>query len=112
MEALGRESRLKARLQGLALSLESAARMSEERHTLVQNTVSELKQTNLSLSQSLEKCKRKYQSKIKRLEQQILGMKLNNPQYQQTNNKNENQLIQENIDHSANSSNNAVTDTD
>ncbi len=108
MEALGRESRLKARLQGLALSLESAARISEERHTLVQNTVSELKQTNLTLSQSLEKCKRKYLSKIKRLEQQILGMKLNNPQFQQSN-KTENQLKQECLD---NSSNNAVTDTD
>lgn len=77
VEALGRESRLKARLQGLAGSLESAARLSEERHSQVQITVSELKQTNVTLNQSLERSKRKYQSRVKRLEQQLLGLSMN-----------------------------------
>lgn len=47
VEALARESRLKARLQGLAGSLETATRTSEERHTQVQKTVNEMKQNNL-----------------------------------------------------------------
>jgi hypothetical protein len=46
MEALGRECRLKARLQGLAGSLETAARATNSIST--KQTVSELKQTNLS----------------------------------------------------------------
>lgn len=47
VEALARESRLKARLQGLAGSLEAATKSSEEKYVQVQNSVSELKQTNL-----------------------------------------------------------------
>lgn len=47
VEALTRESRLKARLQGLAGSVEAATKSSEEKYLQVQNTVSELKQTNL-----------------------------------------------------------------
>jgi hypothetical protein len=46
VETLARESRLKSRLQGLAGSLEAAARASEDRHCQVQSTVTELKQTN------------------------------------------------------------------
>jgi hypothetical protein len=45
MEALGRECRLKARLQGLAGSLEIAARAT---NSSTKQSVSELKQTNLS----------------------------------------------------------------
>jgi hypothetical protein len=95
-------------LQTLALSLENAAKKSEERHNLVQNTVSDLKQTNLNLSQSLEKCHRKYQSKIRRLEQQILDMKLNN----QLKIRNDHQLKTPILDNNASSSNNAVSDSD
>lgn len=46
VEALARESRLKARLQGLAGSLEAAAKSSEEKYAQVQHTVSELKHAN------------------------------------------------------------------
>lgn len=45
LEALGRECRLKARLQGLAGSLETATRAT---NSSTKQTVSELKQTNLS----------------------------------------------------------------
>lgn len=47
VEALARESRLKARLQALAGSLETATKSSEEKYAQVQSTVAELKQANL-----------------------------------------------------------------
>lgn len=47
VDALARESRLKARLQGLAGSVEAATKSSDEKYQLVQNTVDELKQTNM-----------------------------------------------------------------
>lgn len=47
VEALARESRLKARLQALTSSLETATRTSEEKYFQVQSTVAELKQANL-----------------------------------------------------------------
>lgn len=47
VEALARESRLKARLQALAGSLEMATKSSEEKYAQVQNTVAELRQANL-----------------------------------------------------------------
>lgn len=102
VEALARESRLKARLQALAGSLEAATKSSEEKYAQVQNTVTELKQANLyvrfnshsavnriqmmnnksfislcrSLNQSLERCKRKYQNRMKRMEQQLVEMSM------------------------------------
>lgn len=48
LEALSRECRLKARLQGLAGSLETATRGTAINSSTKQNTVSELKQANLS----------------------------------------------------------------
>ncbi|KAL7034611.1 hypothetical protein ACKWTF_008029 [Chironomus riparius] len=48
LEALSRECRLKARLQGLAGSLETATRGTAIHSSTKQNTVSELKQANLS----------------------------------------------------------------
>lgn len=47
VEALARESRLKARLQALASSLETATKSSEEKYFQVQSTVAELKQANV-----------------------------------------------------------------
>lgn len=80
VEALARESRLKARLQCLTGALETAAKTSEEKYTHVQNTVYELKQSNMMLQQSLEKCKRKYQTRLKSLEQTILGIQMSKSQ--------------------------------
>lgn len=77
VEALARESRFKARLQCLTSALETAAKTSEEKYAQVQNTVTELKQANLTLNQSFEKCKRKYQSRLKSLEQKLLGIQMN-----------------------------------
>lgn len=77
VEALARESRLKARLQCLTSALETAAKTSEEKYAQVQNTVAELKQVNLTLHQSFERCKRKYQIRLKSLEQKLLGFQMN-----------------------------------
>lgn len=77
VEALARESRLKARLQCLTSALETAAKTSEEKYTQVQNTVAELKQANFTLHQSFDRCKRKYQSRLKVLEQKLLGYQMN-----------------------------------
>lgn len=46
VDALARESRLKARLQGLAGSVEAATKTSKEKYSQVQNTVAELKHAN------------------------------------------------------------------
>lgn len=46
-DALGRESRLKARLQGLAGTLEAAARGSTEKNSLTLANIVELRQTNM-----------------------------------------------------------------
>lgn len=95
VEALARESRLKARLQALASSLETTTKSSEEKYA---TTVAELKQANLwvtkhhtqyriskifshfsstrSLTQSLDRCKRKYQARLKRMEQQLKDLAL------------------------------------
>lgn len=51
VEALARESRLKARLQSLAGSLEAATKSSEEKYTQVQSAVTELRLTNSYVSQ-------------------------------------------------------------
>ncbi|XP_031620073.1 colorectal mutant cancer protein [Contarinia nasturtii] len=73
VEALARESRLKARLQALASSLETATKSSEEKYA---STVAELRQANLSLTQSLDRCKRKYQARLKRMEQHLKELSL------------------------------------
>lgn len=46
VDALARESRLKARLQDLAGSVEAATKSSKEKYSQVQNTVAELKHAN------------------------------------------------------------------
>lgn len=46
VDALARESRLKARLQGLAGSVEAATKSSKEKYSQVQSTVAELKHAN------------------------------------------------------------------
>jgi len=79
VESLARESRLKARIQGLAGTLEAAAKNSalEKASNQAQN-INELRQTNLGLDQSLERCKKKYQAKMRKLEQQLLTLSLSN----------------------------------
>ncbi|XP_076242317.1 colorectal mutant cancer protein isoform X2 [Calliopsis andreniformis] len=74
IEALGREARLKERLQELVSTLEKVNKNSELRHQQSAELVNDLKRANGALVQTLEKSKKKYQSRLKKLEQQMLGM--------------------------------------
>ncbi|XP_043268351.1 colorectal mutant cancer protein [Venturia canescens] len=74
IDALGREARLKERLQELVSTLDKVTRNSELRHQQSAELVNDLKMANGALVQSLEKSKKKYQSRLKKLEQQMLGM--------------------------------------
>uniref|UniRef100_A0A336LR01 CSON011288 protein n=1 Tax=Culicoides sonorensis TaxID=179676 RepID=A0A336LR01_CULSO len=81
VEALSRESRLKSRIQGLVGSLEAASKSkihNEKFSKIHQSHINELRQTNLGLDKSLEKCKKKYQAKMNKLEQQLLQLSLAN----------------------------------
>ncbi|XP_076394870.1 colorectal mutant cancer protein isoform X2 [Megachile rotundata] len=74
IEALGREARLKERLQELVSTLDKVNKNSELRHQQSAELVNDLKRANGALVQTLEKSKKKYQSRLKKLEQQMLSM--------------------------------------
>ncbi|CAD7085102.1 unnamed protein product [Hermetia illucens] len=74
IEALTRESQLKSRIQSLIGTASVTKKTSEEKYTKVQNNLTELQKANLNLSRSLELHKRKYQTRIKRLEQKIMEL--------------------------------------
>ncbi|XP_031843276.1 colorectal mutant cancer protein isoform X2 [Nomia melanderi] len=74
IEALGREARLKERLQELVSTLDKVNKNSELRHQQSAELVNDLKRANGALVQTLEKSKKKYHSRLKKLEQQMLGM--------------------------------------
>ncbi|XP_063979166.1 colorectal mutant cancer protein isoform X1 [Diachasmimorpha longicaudata] len=74
IEALGREARLKDRLQELVATLEKVTRNSELRHQQSAELVNDLKMANGALVQTLDKSKKKYQSRLKKLEQQMIAM--------------------------------------
>ncbi|PSN36345.1 Colorectal mutant cancer protein [Blattella germanica] len=73
-DALRREARLKDRLQELVSTLEKVGKNSELRHQQSADLVNDLKRANSALVQTLERSKKKYQSRLKKLEQQMLGM--------------------------------------
>ncbi|XP_024938476.1 colorectal mutant cancer protein isoform X2 [Cephus cinctus] len=74
IEALGREARLKERLQELVSTLDKVNKNSELRHQQSAELVNDLKRVNGVLIETVEKTKKKYQSRLKKLEQQMLGM--------------------------------------
>ncbi|XP_055905241.1 colorectal mutant cancer protein isoform X1 [Eupeodes corollae] len=76
VEALTRESELKIRIQSLLGSVSATQKNSDEKYEQVQNNIKELQKMNLNLSHSLEQTKRKYQLKIRKLEQKILEMSI------------------------------------
>ncbi|KDR23021.1 hypothetical protein L798_02176, partial [Zootermopsis nevadensis] len=73
-DALRREARLKERMQELVATLEKVGRNSELRHQQSADLVNDLKRANSALVQTLERSKKKYQSRLKKLEQQMLEM--------------------------------------
>ncbi|XP_034235458.1 colorectal mutant cancer protein [Thrips palmi] len=72
--ALRRESHLKSRVHELVDTLDKVSRNSEQRHLQSAELVNDLKRANSTLVQTLEKSKKKYQSRLKKLEQQMLSM--------------------------------------
>ncbi|KAK0159334.1 hypothetical protein PV328_010221 [Microctonus aethiopoides] len=74
IEALGREARLKERLQQLVGTLEKVTKNSELRHQQSAELINDLKMANGAIVQTLEKSKKKYQSRLRKLEQQMLGV--------------------------------------
>lgn len=70
----GRESRLRERLKEVASTLERVSRNAELRQRQAAELTNELKNSNSALVQSLERCKRKSQAKLCKLETQMFAM--------------------------------------
>ncbi|XP_054726094.1 colorectal mutant cancer protein [Anastrepha obliqua] len=74
VEALTRESELKSRIQTLIASVSASQLNADERHVQLQNNIQELQKSNLNLTQLLDQNKRRYQARVRRLEQKIVEM--------------------------------------
>ncbi|XP_073818964.1 colorectal mutant cancer protein isoform X2 [Musca autumnalis] len=83
IEALGRETELKGRIQCLIASVTETQKMSDEKYEHLHTSVRELQKTNQSLTQIIEQNKRKYQTRIRRLEQKIMDITLEMGRQQQ-----------------------------
>ncbi|CAH1787963.1 unnamed protein product [Owenia fusiformis] len=70
-ESLKREKKLKSRVHELVSTLEKLSKNSEIRHQQSAEFVSDLKRANSALVTAFEKAKKKYQSRVKKLEQQM-----------------------------------------
>ncbi|XP_021379486.1 colorectal mutant cancer protein-like isoform X2 [Mizuhopecten yessoensis] len=73
-EAAKREKKLKARVQELVVTLEKLSRNSEIRHQQSADFVNDLKRANSALISAFDKSKKKYQSKLKRMELQMAAL--------------------------------------
>ncbi|KAF4518286.1 hypothetical protein B566_EDAN005854 [Ephemera danica] len=69
-EALAREARLKERLQEMMVSLDTVSRSADIRHQQANEMLTEMKRANSSLAVMLDKCKKKYQARLRKLEHQ------------------------------------------
>ncbi|CAL4060238.1 unnamed protein product, partial [Meganyctiphanes norvegica] len=74
MEALRRERQLKQRVQDLVTTLEKVTKNSEARHMQSQEFINDLKKANGALLTAVDRLKKKYALKVKRMEQQMMGM--------------------------------------
>lgn len=74
VETLRRETRLKQRLNELASTLDQVGQHSELRHQQSADLVNHLKSANTALVQTLDRSKKKYQCRLRKLEQQMLAM--------------------------------------
>ncbi|KAM4615331.1 colorectal mutant cancer protein isoform 2-T2 [Polymixia lowei] len=72
--ALEREKKLKSRVQELVAALERLTKSSEVRHKQSAEFVSDLKRANSNLVAAYEKAKKKHQSKLRKLESQMMAM--------------------------------------
>ncbi|XP_063231776.1 colorectal mutant cancer protein isoform X2 [Bacillus rossius redtenbacheri] len=72
--ALRREARLKERVQELVGALDTVSHGAELRQQQSADLVTDLKKANSALVQTLDRSKKKYQSRLRKLEQQMLAM--------------------------------------
>merc|ERR1719270_936980 len=72
LSSLSREDKLGKRVDSLLQTLDRVTKNSEQRQIHSDELLGDLKRANKTLSEALEKNKRKYQSRIRRLEQQIV----------------------------------------
>ncbi|XP_036370927.1 colorectal mutant cancer protein isoform X3 [Octopus sinensis] len=86
-EAQRREKKLKGRIQELMITLEKLSRNSEIRQQQSTEFVNDLKRANCALISAFEKAKKKYQSRLKKMETQMQEMK---KQYEKQLRQNEN----------------------
>merc|ERR1711953_889454 len=63
---------MKSRITELLTTLEKVKRTSELRQQQSEDMISDLKKSNFSLNDALDKSKKKFESRIKHLEQQVL----------------------------------------
>ncbi|KAH8243180.1 hypothetical protein KR032_005216 [Drosophila birchii] len=80
VEALTRETELKSRIQTLLVNVTATQRASDEKYEQLHQNVRELQKSNHNLGQMLEHNKRKYQLRVKKLEQKIIDQRLENDQ--------------------------------
>ncbi|XP_006818730.1 colorectal mutant cancer protein-like [Saccoglossus kowalevskii] len=74
VEAHKREKKLKLRVQELVSTLEKLQKNSEMRHQQSAEFVADLKRANSALVTAYEKAKKKHQSRLKKLEGQMMAM--------------------------------------
>ncbi|XP_064212558.1 colorectal mutant cancer protein isoform X4 [Tribolium castaneum] len=74
MQALAREARLKVRLQELVTTLEQVTKNAEARLLEGREIVHDLNHTNSILAETVDRNNKKYQSKFKKMEHQMLAM--------------------------------------
>ncbi|KAL5019871.1 hypothetical protein ScPMuIL_002763 [Solemya velum] len=70
-ESHKREKKLKGRVQELVSALEKLSRNSETRHQQSADFVNDLKRANSALIAAFDKAKKKYQSRVKKMESQV-----------------------------------------
>ncbi|XP_071826338.1 colorectal mutant cancer protein-like isoform X1 [Apostichopus japonicus] len=73
-EMMRRERKLKGRINELVLTLEKLQRSSEMRHQQSAEFVADLKRANSALVTAYEKAKKKHQSRLKKVEAQMMAM--------------------------------------
>ncbi|RZB73488.1 colorectal mutant cancer protein, partial [Asbolus verrucosus] len=74
MQALAREARLKVRLQELVTTLEQVTKNAEARLIEGREIVHDLNHTNSILAETVDRNNKKFQSKFKKMEHQMLAM--------------------------------------
>nr|XP_017009308.2 colorectal mutant cancer protein isoform X2 [Drosophila takahashii] len=76
VEALTRETELKSRIQTLLANVTASQKASDEKYEQLHQNVRELQKSNHNLGQMLEHSKRKYQLRVRKLEQKIVDLRL------------------------------------